>query len=960
MSSYDNRLSVYYQNVRGLRTKTNEFIASLLNRDLDVIVLCETWLVEGIHSSELFDQRYIVYRIDRDLNLTHKLDGGGCLIAVKSNFCSSRIEEWENEREDLWISIVKSDNEKTFLNVKYIDCKCSLDQYNVHLKSIENIVNISSPNSHFLLIGDYNLADSITWSANSDGVCDASINQGCKDSEKKIIANTVLDMLSLTNLNQFNHIKNNLNRTLDLVLSNMDHSKITLFEDTDPLVRLDNQHPALLLKLDIKPLKFLPENRQPKLNFFRADYEELNRLIDSIDWTKELQHLYVDKATQRFYELIKVLLVNVPKVKFAKANFPCWYTSDLIKLIRTKSILKQQYNDKIKKGIADDSDYENFSNMRRKVKNFQERCHENYVADIEGKLSSNTKSFFSYTKSLKASNSLPNVVHHNGSSSSDRQSVCNMFASYFASVYQQPDHERINIRQVTADFKLSPISPEEVKVILEKLDQYKVSSPDNLPAIFFKKLARVISLPLSMLFNKSVTEGKYPDPWKESFITPVFKSGNRSNVNNYRPISILCAISKVFERIIFNQLYKHISDHISPVQHGFVFGRSTQTNLLEFIHFVVESMANGGQVDTIFTDFSKAFDQVSHNLLLQDLENFGVKGVLLNWFRSYLIGRSQFILIGSTKSTRVCPSSGIPQGSILGPLLFLIFINNLPSIFKKSKSSLYADDHKLSKKINDISDCVALQEDLDMLSKWCKDRLLNINEEKCYDLTTTYKLNKINYTYNINGKNTTKVSVKKDLGVDIDEKVKFDSHFRTVTRKCYQTIGFIFRSTKHFKNVKSILKLYYAYVRSRLDYCCSVWNPYYIKYIDAIERVQKKFTRMLYYKFNWIKVDYKNRLRELKMHSLETRRLQLDEILLHGIVNGRINTTLSSHIQFNQPSRFTRFPPTFYLPTVKSNYASNAPLYRILNNHNTIFPNVNICNTNQLGFKNFIRNFFEF
>lgn len=278
--------------------------------------------------------------------------------------------------------------------------------------------------------------------------------------------------------------------------------------------------------------------------------------------------------------------------------------------------------------------------LRKEVKILQNQCHRNYVSNIESKLSSNTKCFFSYTKSLKASNSLPKVVQYNGNSSTNRRSISNMFASYFASVYQQPDCQQIEKHQITADFKISSITMEEVQAILVKLNQYKATSPDNLPAIFYKRLSRSISVPLAILFNKSISEGKYPDRWKDSFITPAFKSENRSTVNNYRPISILCTISKVFERIVFNRLYSHIKDFISDAQHGFVSGKSTLTNLLEFVNYIVESMANGGQVDTIFTDFSKAFDQVSHNILLQDLKNYGVKGVLQNWFRSYITERA--------------------------------------------------------------------------------------------------------------------------------------------------------------------------------------------------------------------------------------------------------------------------------------------------------------------------------
>lgn len=178
--------------------------------------------------------------------------------------------------------------------------------------------------------------------------------------------------------------------------------------------------------------------------------------------------------------------------------------------------------------------------------------------------------------------------------------IDNLLADYFASVYQRQDHEVINKNQLTSDFIMSPILIDEVKSILVKLDHYKASSPDNKPAIFYKNLSGSIILPLSILYNKSLSE--YPTLWKTSYVTPTFKTGNRSTVENYRPISILCTISKVFERLIFNRLYAHVREHIRPSQHGFVSGKSVQSNLLEYMNFIVKSISNGGHVDTIFTD----------------------------------------------------------------------------------------------------------------------------------------------------------------------------------------------------------------------------------------------------------------------------------------------------------------------------------------------------------------------
>lgn len=440
----------------------------------------------------------------------------------------------------------------------------------------------------------------------------------------------------------------------------------------------------------------------------------------------------------------------------------------------------------------------------------------------------------------------------------------------------------------------------------------------------------------------------------------VFKSGSKTKVENYRPISVLCAASQIFERLIFSHLYKNFKSKISLFQHGFVAGRSTVTNLLEYVHNVVVGIAEGGQIDTIFTDFSKAFDKVSHNLLLQELRNCAVGIDFLPWFESYLKNRSQFVVIGDTKSTNVSPTSGIPQGSILGPLLSLIFINSVPSVFKSANSSLFADDLKLYRKIENEDDCNLLQADINSLKDWCTTRNLHLNVGKCFSLTTTNKKYKTNFVYNIDGLDLTPLTIKSDLGVIFDDKFSFKHHIDVIIRKAYRMLGFIFRSTKCFTSPKSLILLYNAYVRSRLEYCCSIWNPIYNVYSDSIEKVQRKFTRMLYYKFHWRKPDYHTRLRQLNLQSLETRRLQFDELLLYKIVHGKIDSTLGSELNFNHPTRVTRNQPTFYLSfNKKSNIQRNSPMYRLQNNHNKYFSSVDLLEPNLFVFKSRVKSRYE-
>lgn len=358
---------------------------------------------------------------------------------------------------------------------------------------------------------------------------------------------------------------------------------------------------------------------------------------------------------------------------------------------------------------------------------------------------------------------------------------------------------------------------------------------------------------------------------------------------------------------------------------------------------------DGGQVDTIYTDFSKAFDMVDHGLLVLKLRRMGIGGTLLKWFVSYITDRSQHVVIGTTKSFRMTPTSGIPQGSLLGPLLFLIFVNDIADLFD-SKCLQLADDLKIFRKIDSVNDCRALQEDINKLSSWCDSNKMKLNVKKCKVLTTTHKKNVTLFDYVISNELLGRVSWHKDLGVIFDEKLAFNFHIDMVTRKAYQMLGFIFRACKRFSNPNSLIALYKAYVRSRVEYCSVVWSPFYDKYISQVERVQRKFTRMLFYKFNWTKSKYHERLDRCKLHLLETRRLESDELFLYKVIHGRLDTRLRDNVVWAAASS-TRQKPTFYIPTFSSNVECNSPLVRMQRNHNDFFNSLDICGPSMFSFK---------
>lgn len=362
-------------------------------------------------------------------------------------------------------------------------------------------------------------------------------------------------------------------------------------------------------------------------------------------------------------------------------------------------------------------------------------------------------------------------------------------------------------------------------------------------------------------------------------------------------------------------------------------------------------------MDVVYTDFSKAFDQVVHRILLAKLKGFGFGNHLLQWLQSYLTDRSQIVVIGGEQSERIVPSSGVVQGSILGPLLFVLFINDL--LTSLSSSSAFADDLKVFRKINDVTDCHILQREVSKIVEWCNKNRMSLNVKKCAVLSITHKPQKTMFDYHIQNEILERVTTIKDLGVIIDEKMSFEPHVNYICRKAYRMLGFIFRCGKYFSNRSTMLLLYNTLVRSSLEYCTTVWNPIYLKYKDCIERVQRKFTRMYYYKFNMMRPDYDQRLQLLHIHSLEQRRLENDEILLYKIIHKLIDTSLFDQLSFHPHVRPTRHESTrtFYLPNISTNIQQNSPLFRIQYNHDRYFSDFNLFDHNFARFKRSVRNF---
>lgn len=380
---------------------------------------------------------------------------------------------------------------------------------------------------------------------------------------------------------------------------------------------------------------------------------------------------------------------------------------------------------------------------------------------------------------------------------------------------------------------------------------------------------------------------------------------------------------------------------ITAFQHGFFTGRSTSTNLVSFTNYAVDTIESGAQLDVIYTDFSKAFDRISHKLLLRKLSDIGVHSSLLKWIQSYLEDRRQFVKIGDFVSYTFDVRSGVPQGSHLGPLFFIIFVNDIVKIFEYAACEMYADDLKVFMPIRTIDDALKLQTDLDRLSEWCNNNSLFLNVSKCKAMTFHRKRIAMHFAYQLNRADVCRVDEIKDLGVMFDEKLSFNKHIDMVISKAYSTLGFVMRVCSEFRDPLVLKSLYFAHVRSILEYASVVWSPNFITSSNKIESIQKKFLRFVFRRFGWYNVvqyaPYAFKRGLLGIESLETRRRNADALFVFDLILGHIDApNLLDKIDLNVPSRDLRGRKLLRTRRHRTTYGLSEPISRISSISNSV------------------------
>ena len=377
----------------------------------------------------------------------------------------------------------------------------------------------------------------------------------------------------------------------------------------------------------------------------------------------------------------------------------------------------------------------------------------------------------------------------NGTSVNKDDDKARVLNNYFSSVFTvDTDHQApaTNDRVFGTPLLTSQITTEAVRKKLLKLEPNKSPGPDKHHPFILKQLAHHVDTPLKLIFSKSLEEGKLPPKWKEAHVTPIYKKGDKHNPSNYRPVSLTSVVCKVMEMVVRDWLVDHMTKNslFSGFQHGFIKGRSCATNLITVLDAWTEAMEDGISVDSIYLDLANAFDTVSHKKLLQKLWSYGIRGSIHRWIEDFLTERLQRVLINGNPSEWNRVTSGVPQGSVLGPILFVVFVNDLPEV-TSSTAQMFADDTKLYRHVDTIEDQQHLQKDLDELVKWAETWKMKFNASKCKVLHIGRTNPQHEYTMREGSETTTLevTALEKDLGIYVDPEMKFSQHIENQVNK---------------------------------------------------------------------------------------------------------------------------------------------------------------------------------
>lgn len=653
----------------------------------------------------------------------------------------------------------------------------------------------------------------------------------------------------------------------------------------------------------------------------RGNYGLISESLAEVDWDTELAYLSVDDCFSRFLNIVLPLVSLYVPVHSGVHAVP-WSVRPPSRLLQERSHAWQEYKSlRSTFGRVDDRTVLAlgiFNELNHRYRNYSIHSRSQYEQYLMDRYSDCPKLFHSYVRRKKKGRlSVGPLSLPDGRLVDGAQDMSETFVQAFASVFVGVAPRNPAPGQMY--FGLMPdivLRREDVLDVLLALDASSAVGPDDIHPRLLKSCAVELSYPLTTIFKRSLQLGVLPSLWLTSLVVPLYKSKSRYSPLNYRPVSLTSVCCKSMERVIVSQLMGYLEDNdlISPHQFGFRRSRSTEDQLILAYTDVSDWVDAGFVVDVILLDFSKAFDVVSHAVLLAKLRDLGVSAVLLAWIHSFLTGRTMRVVVDGCCSEPVDVLSGVPQGSVLGPVLFLVYINHVTDGIACSFKA-FADDYKLylrykRDRVPAIDGVSSLQSDLDAVSSVAASWSLKLNPEKCVVLRFARGFREWNdldplSCYYLDGSQLRFVQSHRDLGVTVDTKLRFHQHIREVVGRAAGLASNLQRSTI-CRSPVFMVSLFVMHVRPILDYCSCVWNTGYLGDVRLLESVQRRWTRSV---DGFAELDYGTRLKLLGLFSVRGRLLRADLIKCWRIVRGWDDGVDFGEVFQFAPDRRTRGHP---------------------------------------------------
>ena len=797
-----------------------------------MILITETWLTPSVLDSDILPSGYSIFRCDRPYSR-----GGGVMIAVASVFNSFLVFQ---SRSSEFIAIKILSSPPLVIACAYVPPLSNSTTFVDIISSCHQVIDSSC---HFLLAGDFNLP-SVNWrslSANSDSAvvfCDGIFSLHCSQ---------VIDFPT----HRSNHI-------LDLLFSNSPDDIYNLASTNSSTCSSDHFMINFSLALNIHQR---PASPVPKLIFKNVDIDSFCFYLETYLSFPDPLVTDVNILWSQFFSVFNnAIHFFVPSKMISHNLYPPWFTGEIRHKLHCLRSLKRLL-------ISSPSPSRHLKATSLELS--LDQCIANakcsYISRLMSKFHFDPRSLFRHLRSLCTPRCPSPVVFLDSTPVTNPFDIACCFNQHFNSIFVPscdsfPSFDSLPTR--TSQLSFIHIDDSDVFDAISSLPAFKASGCDGFPSNLLRSSCSSIVDYVSHLFRFSINNCSVPLQWKIHKIIPVLKKGDPTLVSNYRPISLLCLLSKALESIILRKILPFIAPQIHSSQFGFMKNRSCLSQLLLSYSIISDGFDNRTSTDIIFTDFSKAFDSVSFNHLLFKLWSMGITGSLWQWFHNYLSDRQHFVEYSGSSSPLLPVLSGVPQGAILSPLLFLVYVNDIPSVCNRSSAFSFADDFKLILTIKDSGDSSLLQDDLDSLSLWCSTFQLQLNLSKCVYMHFSISTSETSSPhYNLDGLPIQPVSSHKDLGVTVSSNFSWGIHYSNICQSAYCSLNFIKRTCPSSTSINIRKSLYLSLVRSKLTYCSQLWRPYFIKDILLIEKIQRRATKFI--TCYDPSLDYKSRLSTL-------------------------------------------------------------------------------------------------